>query len=217
MVYILLGAAAVSAAVGDYKDPVVIGIVLLINAIMGFVQENKADNALAALKGMLETIVRVRRGGEVQEVPAQDLVPGDVVLLEAGDRVPADGRFVVTASTSVDESMLTGESVPVDKEDEALEGTGEVPLADRINVGFMNTTLVRGRAELVVTDTGMTTEVGRLAGLLGSAEEKPTPLQEQIHALGKRLAVIAFVAVVAVFVVALVQARRSTATRSARP
>ena len=206
MVYILLGAAAVSLAVGDIKDPIVIGIVLLINAIMGFVQENKADNALAALKGMLETIVRVRRGGEVQEVPAQDLVPGDVVLLEAGDRVPADGRFVVTASTSVDESMLTGESVPVDKEDEALEGTGEVPLADRINVGFMNTTLVRGRAELVVTDTGMTTEVGRLAGLLGSAEEKPTPLQEQIHALGKRLAVIAFVAVVAVFVVALVQA-----------
>jgi Ca2+-transporting ATPase len=206
MVYILLGAAVVSAAVGDYKDPIVIGIVLLINAIMGFVQENKADNALAALKGMLETIVRVRRGGEVQEVPAQQLVPGDVVLLEAGDRVPADGRFVVTAATSVDESMLTGESVPVDKQDEVIDGTGEVPLADRVNVGFMNTTLVRGRAELLVTDTGMTTEVGRLAGLLGAAEEKPTPLQEQIHALGKRLALIAFIAVVAVFVVALVQA-----------
>jgi Ca2+-transporting ATPase len=206
MVYILLGAAVVSAAVGDYKDPIVIGIVLLINAIMGFVQENKADNALAALKGMLETIVRVRRGGEVQEIPAQQLVPGDVVLLEAGDRVPADGRFVVTAATSVDESMLTGESVPVDKQDEVIETSGEVPLADRVNVGFMNTTLVRGRAELVVTDTGMTTEVGRLAGLLGAAEEKPTPLQEQIHALGKRLALIAFIAVIAVFVVALVQA-----------
>ncbi len=210
MVYILLGAAAVSLAVGDVKDPIVIGIVLLINAIMGFVQENKADNALAALKGMLETMVRVRRGGEVQEVPATALVPGDVVLLEAGDRVPADGRFVVTASTSVDESMLTGESVPVDKVDEVIAGTGDVPLADRVNIGFMNTTLVRGRAELVVTDTGMQTEVGRLAGLLGAAEEKPTPLQEQIHALGKRLAVIAFVAVVAVFVVALVQAPEIT-------
>jgi Ca2+-transporting ATPase len=206
MVYILLGAAAVSLAVGDVKDPIVIGIVLLINAIMGFVQENKADNALAALKGMLETIVRVRRGGEVQEVPATALVPGDVVLLEAGDRVPADGRFVVTASTSVDESMLTGESVPVDKQDEVIAGDGDVPLADRVNVGFMNTTLVRGRAELVVTDTGMSTEIGRLAGLLGAAEEKPTPLQEQIHALGKRLALIAFLAVIAVFVVALVQA-----------
>jgi Ca2+-transporting ATPase len=206
MVYILLGAAVVSALVGDFKDPIVIGIVLLINAIMGFVQENRADNALSALKGMLETIVRVRRDGEVSEVTATELVPGDVVLLEAGDRVPADGRFVVTASTSVDESMLTGESVPVDKHDETIEDAGDVALADRVNVGFMNTTLVRGRAELVVTGTGMHTEVGKLAGLLGAAEEKPTPLQEQIHALGKRLALIAFVAVVVVFIVALVQA-----------
>ncbi len=208
MVYILLGAAAVSAAVGDYKDPIVIGIVLLINAIMGFVQESRADNALAALKEMLETTVRVRRGAEVQDVPAQQLVPGDVVLLEAGDRVPADGRFVLTAATSVDESMLTGESVPSDKQDEVLDGAGEVPLADRVNLGYMNTTLVRGRAELVVTETGMNTEVGRLAGLLGAAEEKPTPLQEQIHTLGKRLAAIAFVAVIVVFAVALVQAPR---------
>ncbi len=208
MVYILLGAAAVSAAVGDYKDPIVIGIVLLINAVMGFVQENRADNALSALKEMLETTVRVRRAGQVLEVPAQQIVPGDVVLLEAGDRVPADGRFVVTAATSVDESMLTGESVPADKQDEAIDDPGEVALADRINLGYMNTTLVRGRAELVVTETGMDTEVGRLAGLLGSAEEKPTPLQEQIDSLGKRLALIAFAAVIAVFVVALVQAPR---------
>ena len=204
MVYILIGAAVVSAAVGDYKDPIVIGIVLLINAVMGFVQENKADNALAALKGMLDTVVRVRRDGEVQEVSATHLVPGDVVLLEAGDKIPADGRFLVTASLSVDESMLTGESVPADKEDEVI--TADVPLAERSNIGFMNTTLVRGRAELVVTGTGMLTEVGKLAGLLGAAEEKPTPLQEQIHELGKRLAFIAFLAVIAVFVVALIQA-----------
>jgi len=206
MVYILLGAAVVSLAVGDLKDPIVIGIVLLINAVMGFIQENRADNALAALRGMLETIVRVRRDGQVSEVPAGGLVPGDVVLLEAGDRVPADGRFVVAASTSVDESMLTGESVPSEKQDEVIAEDGDVPLADRVNLGFMNTTLVRGRAELVVTSTGMSTEVGRLAGLLGAAEDKPTPLQEQIDALGKRLAAIAFVAVLAVFVVALLQA-----------
>ena len=201
MVYILIGAAVVSAAVGDYKDPIVIAIVLLINAVMGFVQENKADNALAALKGMLDTIVRVRRDGDVQEISATQLVPGDIVLLEAGDRVPADGRFLVTASLSVDESMLTGESVPADKQDEVIDA--EVPLAERSNIGFMNTTLVRGRAELVVTGTGMLTEVGKLAGLLGAAEEKPTPLQEQIDQLGKRLAAIAFVAVIAVFCVAL--------------
>ena len=208
MVYILLGAAVVSALVGDYKDPIVIGIVLLINAVMGFVQENRADNALAALKGMLDTIVRVRRGGAVQEVSATQLVPGDVVLLEAGDRIPADGRFLVTASTSVDESMLTGESVPVDKQDEPVTtghgGSTDVPLAERFSAGYMNTTLVRGRAELVVTGTGMHSEVGKLAGLLGAAEEKPTPLQEQIEQLGKRLAAIAFVAVIAVFIVALI-------------
>ncbi|MEX0767177.1 MAG: HAD-IC family P-type ATPase, partial [Microthrixaceae bacterium] len=115
MVYILIGAAVVSAAVGDYKDPVVIGIVLLINAVMGFIQENKADNALAALKGMLLTIVRVRRNSEVQEVAAAELVPGDIVLLEAGDRIPADGRFLMAAATAVDESMLTGESEPIRK------------------------------------------------------------------------------------------------------
>ncbi len=210
MVYILLGAAVVSAAVGDLKDPIVIGIVLLLNAIMGFVQENRADDALSALKSMLETIVRVRRDGEVKEVPGRDLVPGDVVLLEAGDRIPADGRFIVTASTSVDESTLTGESVPVDKQDEVVtageHGSTDVPLAERFNLGYMNTTLVRGRAELVVTETGMRTEVGRLAGLLGAADEPPTPLQEQIHTLGKRLAAIAFAAVLIVFAVSLFQA-----------
>jgi P-type Ca2+ transporter type 2C len=209
LVYILLGAAVVAAAVGDLKDPIVIGIVLLINAIMGFVQENRADDALKALRTMLQTIVRVRRNGEVLEVPGRDLVPGDVVLLEAGDRIPADGRFVMTAAASVDESTLTGESVPVDKSEDDLPaagGDGDVPLAERANFGFMNTTVVRGRAEMVVAGTGMQTEIGRLADLLGSAHEPPTPLQEQIHALGKRLAAIAVVAVVVVFAVAMLQA-----------
>ena len=210
MVYILIGAAVVSAAVGDYKDPIVIGIVLLINAVMGFIQENKADNALAALKGMLASIVRVRRNGEVQEVPAAELVPGDIVLLEAGDRIPADGRFVMTAATAVDESMLTGESLAVDKQSEAVllghDGSSEVAVADRVCMGYMNSTLVRGRAEMVVTEIGMQTQIGRLAGLLSAAEEKPTPLQEQIDQLGKRLAMIAILAVIVVFVVALFQA-----------
>ena len=102
LVYILVGAAVLSAVVGDLKDPIVIGIVLLINAVLGFVQENKADDALAALKQMLELIVRVRRDGVATEVAAGDLVPGDIVLLEAGDRVPADGRFLTAVSVSVD-------------------------------------------------------------------------------------------------------------------
>ena len=208
LIFILLGAAAVSAAVGDLKDPIVIGVVLLINATMGFVQENRADNALDALKGMLETTVRVRRDGTVSTVPASEIVPGDLVLLEAGDKVPADGRFVLAASTTIDESMLTGESVPVDKDSDALAVTGEedVALADRVNLAYMNSTVTRGRAELIVTDTGMQTEMGRLAGLLEAAEDRTTPLQEQIDELGKRLALIAGVAVLAVFVVALIQA-----------
>jgi P-type Ca2+ transporter type 2C len=208
LVYILIGAAVLSAAVGDLKDPIVIGIVLLINAVLGYVQESRADDALAALQGMLEVIVRVRRGGEVQEVPASELVPGDVVLLEAGDRVPADGRFLHASSVSVDESTLTGESVPVDKTSDTVhpqEGDREVPLAERSNCGYMNTTLVRGRAELVVTATGMRTEVGRLAGLLGAAEDQETPLQQQLDTLGKRLALIAGVAVLAVFAVGMSQ------------
>jgi P-type Ca2+ transporter type 2C len=207
LVFILIGAAVLSAAVGDMKDPIVIGIVLLINAVLGYVQESKADDALAALKGMLEVVVRVRRDGEVLEVTAKELVPGDVVLLEAGDRVPADGRFLTASSLSVDESTLTGESVPVDKTTEVVhpQGDDDVPLAERSNCGYMNTTLVRGRAEMVVTSTGMATEVGRLAGLLGAAETQETPLQQQLDTLGKRLAVIAGVAVLAVFAVGMLQ------------
>ncbi len=207
LVYILIGAAVLSAAVGDIKDPIVIAIVLLINAILGYVQESRADDALAALKQMLEVVVRVRRDGDVREVPARELVPGDVVLLEAGDRVPADGRFVTAASLSVDESTLTGESVPVDKTTDVVEvaDDGDVPLAERSNCGYMNTTVVRGRAELVVTHTGMQTQVGRLAGLLGEAEDAETPLQVQLDKLGKRLALIAGVAVLAVLAVGLLQ------------
>ena len=207
LVFILIGAAVLSAAVGDLKDPIVIGIVLLINAVLGYVQESKADDALAALKQMLEVFVRVRRGGEVLQLTAKELVPGDIVLMEAGDRVPADGRFLTASSLSVDESTLTGESVPVDKTVEPVHPVddGDVPLAERSNCGYMNTTLVRGRAEMVVTSTGMDTEVGRLAGLLGAAEQQPTPLQEQLDKLGKRLAAIAGVAVLAVFAVGMIQ------------
>ncbi len=208
MIYILIAAGVISALVGDLKDPIVIAIVLLVNATLGFFQENKADNALAALEKMLESTARVRRDGAVQEVPATELVPGDIVLLEAGDRVPADGRFVLAANTSVDESMLTGESVPAEKSNDpdVTSPEGEVALADRHCVAHMNTTVVRGRAELVVTATGMSTEMGRLAELISGADPKVTPLQEQIDQLGKRLAAIAFVAVVIVFIVALVQA-----------
>ncbi|MEZ5380442.1 MAG: cation-translocating P-type ATPase [Microthrixaceae bacterium] len=223
LILLLLGAALISAAVGDLKDPIVIAVVVVINAILGFVQEQRADQAMEALSAMLTTRTRVRRDGRAEEIPSSELVPGDVVLLEAGDRVPADGRFVKATSLAVDEGTLTGESVPVDKD---AEGFGrdssaaqasvravpsdwgelaDVELAERSNVGHMNTTVVRGTAELVVTSTGMGTEVGRLAGMISADEPGLTPLQEELERLGKRLAAIAGVAVTLVIIVGLLR------------
>ena len=205
LVYVLFGAAAVSAAVGDLKDPIVILVVLLVNAVFGFIQENRADEAMAALASMLETVVRVRRGSELTEVPASEVVPGDLVFLEAGDRIPADGRVVIANNLAFEESALTGESVPSDKHTATLDADSASALGDRDNCGFMNTTVVRGRGEMLVTATGMDTEVGRLAGMLGESPDQQTPLQRQLDVLGKRLAAIAVVAVLIVFGVSLAQ------------
>jgi Ca2+-transporting ATPase len=199
IVMILFAASVIAGVVGHIKDTIVILIVLLVNAVFGYVQEGKASGALAALERMLVTVVRVRRDGQVQEVPAEELVPGDIVLLEAGDRVPADGRIIFAANASVDESSLTGESVPVDKITDHRSEPGS-PLGDQLGMGFMNTTLVRGRIELVITATGMQTEMGRVADLITSAEESETPLERQLDSLGRRLAVLAGLAALLVLV-----------------
>ncbi|MCE7882696.1 MAG: HAD family hydrolase [Actinobacteria bacterium ATB1] len=205
IVYILMGAAVLAALVGELKDPIIIGIVLLINAVLGYIQEARADKALDALRRMLTSTARVRRGGRVVEVPSEELVPGDIVLLEAGDRVPADGRLTLTVSAAIDESSVTGESLPVEKDAETILDDPEVPLADRLNTALMNTTLVRGRAEMVVTETGMATEMGHVAALLGTEDPGETPLQRQLDRLGKRLATVAVVAVLAVFALRLLE------------
>jgi P-type Ca2+ transporter type 2C len=203
LVLILFGAAALAAAIGDLKDPIVIAGVLVLNGFLGFIQEGKAERALSALRKMLTVRVKVRRDGRIQEVDAEELVPGDIVLLEAGDRVPADGRLCSIASAAFDESMLTGESLPSDKTVAAL--AGDLPLGDRKNLAFMNTVMVRGRAEMIVTSTGMHTEVGRIAGLLAAEERRATPLEMQLHAVGTRLATVAGIAVSAVFVLGLLR------------
>jgi len=199
IVMILFAAAIIAGVVGHVKDTFVILVVLVVNAVFGYVQEGKASGALAALERMLITIVRVRRDGQVQEVPAEEIVPGDIVLLEAGDRVPADGRIIFAANASVDESSLTGESVPVDKIADHRAEAGS-PLGDQHGMGFMNTTLVRGRLEVVITATGMHTEMGKVADLISSAEESSTPLERQLDSLGRRLAVLAGIAALAVLV-----------------
>jgi P-type Ca2+ transporter type 2C len=202
IVYVLAGAGLIAGVLGDIKDLIIIFVVLFVNAILGYAQEAKASNALAALEKMLITRVRVRRNGITDEVAMDQLVPGDLVLLEAGDRVPADGRLMLAANLSVDESSLTGESVPVEKRADAVT-VADGPIGDRIGMVFMNTTVSRGRAEVVVTSTGMTTEMGKVAEMLVSAKPSKTPLERQLDVLSKTLAVIAGVAATVVFIVQL--------------
>jgi Ca2+-transporting ATPase len=202
IVYVLAGAGLLAGILGDIKDLVIIFVVLFVNAALGYAQEAKASNALAALERMLVTQVRVRRNGVTDEVAIDQLVPGDIVLLEAGDRVPADGRLLLAANLSVDEASLTGESVPVDKRADALASPTS-PLGDRLGMVFMNTTVTRGRAEVVVTTTGMATEMGRVAEMLVTSKKSKTPLERQLDVLSKMLATIAGIAATVVFVVQL--------------
>jgi len=198
LILVLIGAAVLAGAIGDLKDAVVILAVVLFNAVLGFWQEHRAEATLAALKKMLTPVARVRRDGQVVELAAAQLVPGDLVMLEAGDRVPADGRLLVCHSVEIDEAALTGESHPVAK-DAGCAVAAEAPLAERLNMAYMNTVVTRGRAELLVTATGMATEMGRLSGLLALADIGATPLQVQLDALGRRLALIAGIVIALIF------------------
>lgn len=206
MIYILLGAAAISVFLKEYSDAVIILCVVLLNAVVGMVQEGKAQRALEALKQMSSPTATVRRGGIVAEIPAAQLVKGDVVLLDAGRVVPADLRLTTTASLKVDESALTGESVPVEKDATFLAG-GEIPLGDRINMAYSSTSVTYGRGEGVVTATAGDTEIGRIAAMLETNNDELTPLQKSLAVLGKMLGIIAVVLCVALFGIAIFQKR----------
>jgi len=203
LVLILLGAALLAGVVGDLKDAIVIAIVVVLNAGLGFFQEHRAEAALAALKNMLAPHARVRRDGQLVQIDAAMLVPGDVLLLEAGDRIPADARVIAVHSVEVAEAALTGESHAVAKEVAAVDEKSA--LAERHNMIFMNTVVTRGRLEAIVTATGMATEMGRIAGMLAETAESATPLQIQLDHLGKRLAAIAGVVVSLIFMMGLWQ------------
>ena len=199
LVIVLMFAAALAWAIGDLKDAVVILIVVVFNAVLGFYQEHRAEQTLAALKGMLAAHARVRRDGRVSDLDAAQLVAGDIVLLEAGDRVPADGRLLAAHALEVDEAALTGESHAVGKSTAALDES-DLPLGDRVNLLYMNTVVTRGRAELLITATGMATEMGKLADMIAAAPDSGTPLQRQLDTLGKKLAVFAGMVVTLIFI-----------------
>jgi Ca2+-transporting ATPase len=198
LILVLMGAAVLAGAIGDLKDALVILFVVVLNALLGFYQEYRAERSLDALKQMLAPEAEVRREGRSRIVPAEELVPGDIVILDAGDLVPADGRITGAHNLEVDESSLSGESHALGKQIAGLQEP-DLPLAERQNMLYMNTVVVRGRAEMLVTATGMNTETGRLASMLAEAEEGPTPLQRQLDDLGRRLTFIAAVVVTVMF------------------
>ncbi len=202
MVVILLAAAVISFFLGDIKDVVVIAVIAILNAALGTYQENKAEQALAALSAMQVPSVRVRRNGEVRSISSEDLVPGDIVLLGEGDRIPADGRLIDTANLQVEEAALTGESLPAEKNIKPIDETN-VGIGDRKNMVFMGTSVNYGRGEMVVTGTGLRTELGKIASLLMGVEETQTPLQRRVDKLGQVLVIGALAVVALVFVVGL--------------
>jgi len=216
MILILLAAALVSGITAVYEgesfaDVFIILFVVIVNAALGVFQENKAEKAIEALRKMAAATSKVLRDGSVVTVPSEELTVGDVVLLEAGDAVPADGRILECASLQAEEAALTGESVPVDKQTEALSDTGEVPLGDRKNMVYMGSTVSYGRGVFVVTDVGMKTEMGKIAGQLAQAEEEKTPLQVKLSQLSRVLTWLVLGICVVIFAVALLREGALTA------
>ena len=201
MVIILIVAAFISALLGEATDVIVILAIVALNALLGIYQEYQAEQALAALSRLQVPQVRVRRGGQIHEISAEDLVPGDIVLIGEGDRIPADGRLIESINLQVEEAALTGESVPVEKETDAIEAQDAIPLGDRVNMAYMGTTVNYGRGEMVVINTGLRTEIGNIATMLMQVEEGTTPLQRRLNHLGRILATAALIVVAIVFIV----------------
>ena len=212
MILVLLAAALISGVTAAYAgesfaDVIIILAVVVINAVLGVVQESKAEKAIAALQEIAAATSRVIRDGHQMTIKSEELVPGDVVILEAGDAVPADARIIECASMKVEEAALTGESVPVDKTVSALQAQdGAVPLGDRKNMVYMGSTVVYGRGRAVVTETGMKTEMGKIAEALTQAQKEDTPLQKKLNQLSKILSALVLGICAFIFALDLVRA-----------
>ncbi len=211
MIIVLIIAAIVSGAVGiaegeGITDTIIILIVVIVNAIIGVMQENKAEKSLEALQKLSDHASKVIRNGKMEVVPSKELVPGDIVVLETGDYIPADLRLIEAVNLKSQESALTGESVPVEKETAVIE-TKEVGIGDRINMAFSSSLITYGRGKGIVVETGMNTEVGKIAGIINDTVETETPLQAKLNKLGKTLGIAALVICAFIFAVGLIQGK----------
>jgi Ca2+-transporting ATPase len=207
IIYILLVALIVSIFVGEKIDAIVIGAILVLNAVLGFIQEYKAEKAIEALKKMASLKAKVLRDGKEQKIDASQLVPGDIIILETGDKVPADARLIEVINLQTQEAALTGESVPVKKELVVLDE--KTPVADRINMVFSSTIVTKGRARALIASTGMNTEIGKIAEMIQTTETVLTPLQIKLKQLGKFMGIAVIIIAVVVFLVGLLKAELS--------
>lgn len=207
LIYVLLSAVVITAFMGEYIDALIILAVVLINAVLGVIQEIKAGNAIDALRDLASPKALVRRDNQISEINAEDLAPGDIVLLEAGRYVPADLRLVESFNLKIDESTLTGESLAVEKDATTIFDKEYVPLGDRINLGYMSTLVTYGRGEGLVVGTGHQTEVGRIAGHLSSNPDVKTPLEIRLGRLGTTLGKAAIIICLVIFGLAFLQGR----------
>ncbi len=206
MVIILLVAGVVSIFLGEFVDAGAIFVIVVLNAVLGFIQEYRAEMTMQTLKKLAVPRVRVLRDGVVKEISARELVPGDVIFLEAGTKVPADGRVLEAVNLRVSEAALTGESEPVDKVSATLEAkNGDIPLAEKRNMAFMGTAVVAGRGRMVVTETGMRSELGKIAEMLQTVKREPTPLQKRLERMAQELALAVGIIVVVVFVLGVLR------------
>ncbi|MFO7819243.1 MAG: HAD-IC family P-type ATPase, partial [Halanaerobacter sp.] len=196
MVLVLVAAVIISGLLGELADAAAIFAIVLLNAVMGFIQEFRAEKSLQALKKLSAPKAKVKREGQIQEVAAENLVPGDLIIVELGDKIPADARVVESNNLKVNEASLTGESTSVVKQDTRL--TGDVSLGDRSNMLYLGTTVVEGRGKAVVTKTGAATEMGEIAGLLKEENKKLTPLQKRLKTLSKWIVLSCLLACLAV-------------------
>jgi Ca2+-transporting ATPase len=203
IVGILLVVLVISLAMGEIPDAIAVLVILVLNAVLGFIQEFKAEKAIEALKKMASPKAHVMRGGRAMMIDSKEVVPGDIILLTTGDKIPADARVIESVNLETQEAALTGESVPIEKTDSALkEGT---PVANRANMVFSSTIVTKGHGRAIVAATGMATEFGKIAKLLESVQEEQTPLQKKLQELGKTLGVMSIVICLVIFIVSVLK------------